>query len=247
MERTATRGREEGESPYDYCLHLIDEGRLKRAGKWIEKGRVEERALRKILQDQIMFVRRIRKALEKEKPAKAERLRRCLISPVVRQKFKTDISALRSRLGEAVEEDVERKVDNSPTIEESLTTTQEPVSEEHGELSLARGLLMKKLGKEAGRYSEEALERITRIIETTWLRERGGKHTLGVGLGDLLVMLEFLSAGNGTVLTLEMLHIHLHRSESSIRESVRELQRNYLRGSGCSLEGDINGEGVCLI
>ena len=245
MERTATRGREEGESPYDYCLYLIDEGKLERAGKWIERGRVEEKALRKILQDQITFVRRIQKALEKERPAKAERLRRCLISPIARQKFRTDISELRSRLGEEAGKDTEREMDNPP-VEVGHAAIQEPVAEEHGGLSLARGLLLKKLGKEAGRYSEEALGRITRIIESTWLRERGGKHTLGVGLCDLLVMLEFLSA-EMSVLTLEVLYDHLRRSESSIRESVRELQRNYLRGSGFSLEGDINGKGVCLV
>ena len=113
--------------------------------------------------------------------------------------------------------------------------------------SLARGLLLKKLEEKAGNYSEDTLDEVTRMIEQTWLRERAGKHSIGIGRVDLLVVLECLSSRNGSPITLETLMERLDRSKSQIKESVRDLQRNYLRGSGFTFEGDIDADGVRLV
>lgn len=237
MEKSSLRDRTEGESPYDYCLYLIDEGRLKRAAKWVEKGRVEEKALRNILLDQIDFVRRIRKALEREKPEKAEKMRRCLISPVSREKLRGEIEALRSRITPASE--VIEPVESAPTEEVESSSVPPLTADQLQELPLARGLVVMKLGKDARKYPEHAMDVLTEIVEKVWLRERGKKHVIGVGLGELLVVLEFLTVGSGEVLTWELLAEKLGRSKSQVRECMKELQRNYLRGSGFALEGDL--------
>ncbi len=239
------RERNEGESPYDYCLYLIDQGKLKRAERWVERGKVEEMALRRILGDQIEFVRRIRKALQKGKQEKAEKLRHCLISPIVRRHFKNEIAALGTQRDgaehvEAAQTGEEDVTDESEVPEMITVESQEPQS-------LARGLLLKKLDRDAGRYSEAALDAVTRIIERTWLRERAGKHVLGVGRMDILVILECLSVVNGSTLTLDTLLSNLGRTKAQVRDSVRGLQRHYLRDSGFRLEGDINGEGVRFV
>lgn len=249
-ENQELRSRQEGESPYDYCLYLIDQGRLKRAERWVERGRVEERALRKILGDQIEFVRRLRRALKKGAPDKAERFRHCLISPIARRDFKGQIETLRGQQSKDphVEDAGEIELTEEETINiETNGSPQEIPVDPHDPQSIARGLLMKKLEDEAGKYSEQALDTVTGMIERTWLRERGGKHVLGVGRLDLLVVLECLSVSSGIPVTLDDLLSRLHRSKSQVRGSVRELQRNYLRGSGFALEGDIDKEGVRLI
>jgi len=242
IDKPDVRSREEGESPYDYCLFLIDAGRLKRAEKWIEHGRVEERALHKILQDQIAFVRRIKKALKKEQLEKAERLRHCIISPATRKQFKESIAALKE-VGAGKKEEADQREAIEPTV-----SIANPVAKEGEKVpSLARGLLLKKLEEKAGNYSEDTLDEVTRMIEQTWLRERAGKHSIGIGRVDLLVVLECLSSRNGSPITLETLMERLDRSKSQIKESVRDLQRNYLRGSGFTFEGDIDADGVRLV
>jgi|GEM_PF-5307480 len=242
----SVRKRVEGESPYDYCLYLIDEGHLNRAEKWINHRKVEEKALRRILRGQLRIVSKLQECLGGDKPKKKKATSLCkmLISPIAQRRFQERIEAL-AQVSEiqATPAPAPEPMAPAPIASEPQQATPPVVPH-----SLARGLLIGKLDKKAREYPEKTLGQLTQMIETTWLRERDGKHSLGVGRMDLLVIAECLNDGGESPITLEHLQRKLGgKSESHIVQSVRGHQKNYLRGTGYVLEGDIRGEGVRLI